>query len=96
MFVEFDDSPWRQRSWVQVYGDEVRAVLMESAIVWANCSDPSLSATQWPALVSTDAHCASIHHFSVNHLIVWVESGRYIVVMVRLDEVFQKAFGDCL
>uniref|UniRef100_A0A8C2Q0H7 Lysine-specific demethylase n=1 Tax=Cyprinus carpio TaxID=7962 RepID=A0A8C2Q0H7_CYPCA len=47
--------PWRQRSWVQVYGDEVRAVLMESAIVWANCSDPSLSAApQWPALVSTD------------------------------------------
>uniref|UniRef100_A0A671N5M5 Lysine-specific demethylase n=1 Tax=Sinocyclocheilus anshuiensis TaxID=1608454 RepID=A0A671N5M5_9TELE len=50
VFVEFDDSPWRQRSWVQVYGDEVRAVLMESAIVWANCSDPSLSA-QWPALM---------------------------------------------
>uniref|UniRef100_A0A8C1RRZ8 Lysine-specific demethylase n=1 Tax=Cyprinus carpio TaxID=7962 RepID=A0A8C1RRZ8_CYPCA len=49
---EFDDSPWRQRSWVQVYGDEVRAVLMESAIVWANCSDPSLSAApQWPALM---------------------------------------------
>ncbi|KAL1261500.1 hypothetical protein QQF64_006765 [Cirrhinus molitorella] len=57
VFVEFDDSPWRQRSWVQVYGDEVRAVLMESAIVWANCSDPLLSAalgataTQWPALM---------------------------------------------
>ncbi|XP_016361862.1 lysine-specific demethylase 3B-like isoform X6 [Sinocyclocheilus anshuiensis] len=51
VFVEFDDSPWRQRSWVQVYGDEVRAVLMESAIVWANCSDPSLSAAQWPALM---------------------------------------------
>uniref|UniRef100_A0A9J7ZKJ7 Lysine-specific demethylase n=1 Tax=Cyprinus carpio carpio TaxID=630221 RepID=A0A9J7ZKJ7_CYPCA len=43
--------PWRQRSWVQVYGDEVRAVLMESAIVWASCSDPSLSAAQWPALM---------------------------------------------
>ncbi|KAF4105217.1 hypothetical protein G5714_014548 [Onychostoma macrolepis] len=52
VFVEFYDSPWRQRSWVQVYGDEVRAVLMESAIVWANCSDPSLSAAaQWPALM---------------------------------------------
>uniref|UniRef100_A0A673JYI4 Lysine-specific demethylase n=1 Tax=Sinocyclocheilus rhinocerous TaxID=307959 RepID=A0A673JYI4_9TELE len=51
VFVEFDDSHWRQRSWVQVYGDEVRAVLMESAIVWANCSDPSLSAAQWPALM---------------------------------------------
>ncbi|XP_067222552.1 lysine-specific demethylase 3B isoform X2 [Chanodichthys erythropterus] len=57
VFVEFEESRWRQRSWVQVYGDEVRAVLMESAIVWASCSDPSLSAalgaaaTQWPALV---------------------------------------------
>ncbi|XP_051514109.1 lysine-specific demethylase 3B-like isoform X3 [Myxocyprinus asiaticus] len=57
VFMEFENNPWRQRSWVQVYGDEVRAVLMESAIVWANCSDPSLSAvggataTQWPALM---------------------------------------------
>ncbi|XP_051715660.1 lysine-specific demethylase 3B isoform X3 [Ctenopharyngodon idella] len=57
VFVEFEESRWRQRSWVQVYGDEVRAVLMESAIVWASCSDPSLSvalgaaATQWPALM---------------------------------------------
>ncbi|XP_052006125.1 lysine-specific demethylase 3B-like isoform X2 [Xyrauchen texanus] len=57
VFMEFEDSPWRQRSWVQVYGDEVRAVLMESAIIWANCSDPSLSAvggagaSQWPALM---------------------------------------------
>ncbi|XP_005173197.2 lysine-specific demethylase 3B isoform X3 [Danio rerio] len=57
VFVEFEDSPWRKRAWVQLYGDEVRVVLMESAIVWANCSDPSLStalgssATQWPALM---------------------------------------------
>uniref|UniRef100_A0A8C7QW08 Lysine-specific demethylase n=1 Tax=Oncorhynchus mykiss TaxID=8022 RepID=A0A8C7QW08_ONCMY len=29
-----------RRSWVQVYGEEVRAVLVESAIVWANCSQP--------------------------------------------------------
>uniref|UniRef100_A0A673JTA5 Lysine-specific demethylase n=1 Tax=Sinocyclocheilus rhinocerous TaxID=307959 RepID=A0A673JTA5_9TELE len=73
VFVEFDDSHWRQRSWVQVYGDEVRAVLMESAIVWANCSDPSLSAAQWPALVSTDAHCTAFHNSSVNRLLIWVE-----------------------
>ncbi|XP_057205404.1 lysine-specific demethylase 3B isoform X2 [Triplophysa rosa] len=60
VFLEFEDSPWRRRSWVQVYGDEVRAVLMESDIVWANCSDPSLASaaaaagatsTQWPALM---------------------------------------------
>ncbi|XP_039504584.1 lysine-specific demethylase 3B isoform X1 [Pimephales promelas] len=59
VFVEFEKSPCRQRSWVQMYGDEVRAVLVESAIVWVNCSDPSLSlppalvaaATQWPALL---------------------------------------------
>lgn len=51
---------------MQVYGDEVRAVLMESDIVWANCSDPSLAAAaagatsnQWPALVSTDAQLSS-------------------------------------
>ncbi|XDV36931.1 hypothetical protein PO909_006639 [Leuciscus waleckii] len=43
VFVEFEKSPWRQRSWVQVYGEEVRAFLVESAIVWVNCSDPSLS-----------------------------------------------------
>uniref|UniRef100_A0A8C7K726 Lysine-specific demethylase n=1 Tax=Oncorhynchus kisutch TaxID=8019 RepID=A0A8C7K726_ONCKI len=30
-----------RRSWVQVYGEEVRAVLVESAIVWANCSQPN-------------------------------------------------------
>uniref|UniRef100_A0A673Y1A6 Lysine-specific demethylase n=1 Tax=Salmo trutta TaxID=8032 RepID=A0A673Y1A6_SALTR len=46
------------RSWVQVYGEEVRAVLVESAIVWANCSQPNqnhpaagvTSGTAWPAL----------------------------------------------
>ncbi|KAJ8015272.1 hypothetical protein DPEC_G00024400 [Dallia pectoralis] len=39
VFVEFDDCAWRRRSWVQVYGEEVRAVLVESSIVWANRSD---------------------------------------------------------
>nr|XP_055033900.1 lysine-specific demethylase 3B isoform X2 [Misgurnus anguillicaudatus] len=59
VFVEFEECPWRRRSWVQVYGDEVRAVLMENSIVWANRSDASLAAaaggaaahTQWPALM---------------------------------------------
>ncbi|XP_045082848.1 lysine-specific demethylase 3B-like isoform X2 [Coregonus clupeaformis] len=41
VFVEFEDCAWRRRSWVQVYGEEVRAVLVESAIVWANCSEPN-------------------------------------------------------
>ncbi|KAL4631315.1 lysine-specific demethylase 3B-like [Arapaima gigas] len=57
VFVEFEDCPWRQRSWVQVYGEEVRAVLVESAIVWATCSNLTLPGgvvapvSAWPALV---------------------------------------------
>uniref|UniRef100_A0A4W4G3I9 Lysine-specific demethylase n=1 Tax=Electrophorus electricus TaxID=8005 RepID=A0A4W4G3I9_ELEEL len=57
VFLEFEDSPWRQRSWVQVYGEEVRAALMENTIIWAPRSEPSLSTTggtstsHWPALV---------------------------------------------
>ncbi|XP_063046088.1 lysine-specific demethylase 3B isoform X2 [Engraulis encrasicolus] len=53
VFVEFEDCAWRSRSWVRVYGDEVRAVLMESTIVWAAHSDPnsgSSPTTAWPAL----------------------------------------------
>ncbi|MCI4379695.1 hypothetical protein PGIGA_G00231290 [Pangasianodon gigas] len=57
VFLEFEDSPWRQRSWVQVYGEEVRAALMENTIVWAPVSDSSIPAaggtspSHWPALV---------------------------------------------
>ncbi|XP_030635590.1 lysine-specific demethylase 3B isoform X2 [Chanos chanos] len=57
VFLEFEECPWRPRSWVQVYGDEVRAVLMESTIVWAPCRDPPIPApggvptALWPALV---------------------------------------------
>ncbi|KAK3535412.1 hypothetical protein QTP70_016780 [Hemibagrus guttatus] len=57
VFLEFEDSPWRQRSWVQLYGEEVRAALMENAIVWAPTSDSSIPAaggpspSHWPALV---------------------------------------------
>ncbi|TSV81491.1 Lysine-specific demethylase 3B [Bagarius yarrelli] len=57
VFLEFEDSPWRQRSWVQVYGEEVRAALMENTIVWAPVSDSSgpaaggMSSNHWPALV---------------------------------------------
>ncbi|KAI1898430.1 hypothetical protein AGOR_G00072250 [Albula goreensis] len=56
VFVEFEDCPWTQRSWVQVYSEEVRTVLVESSIVWAACSDPNLSGggvtpiSVWPAL----------------------------------------------
>ncbi|KAJ8337624.1 hypothetical protein SKAU_G00365900 [Synaphobranchus kaupii] len=51
VFVEFEDCPWRSRSWVQVYGEEVLAVLVESSIVWTSRSDPNLSGTGvWPAL----------------------------------------------
>ncbi|XP_019901521.2 lysine-specific demethylase 3B isoform X3 [Esox lucius] len=60
VFVEFEDCAWRRRSWVQVYGEEVRAVLVESSIVWANRSEPNQNhptvdgvpdRTAWPALV---------------------------------------------
>ncbi|XP_029113244.1 lysine-specific demethylase 3B isoform X2 [Scleropages formosus] len=57
VFVEFEDCQWRQRSWVRVYGEEVRAVLVESSIVWAACSDLALPGevvtpgSAWPALV---------------------------------------------
>ncbi|XP_041930091.1 lysine-specific demethylase 3B isoform X1 [Alosa sapidissima] len=53
VFVEFQDCTWRQRSWVRVYGDEVRAVLVESTIVWATHTDPSSGSgatIAWPAL----------------------------------------------
>ncbi|XP_017547596.1 lysine-specific demethylase 3B isoform X2 [Pygocentrus nattereri] len=57
VFLEFEDSPWRQRSWVQLYGDEVRAAMMESTIVWAPQHESTISASGgtstslWPALV---------------------------------------------
>ncbi|XP_061091789.1 lysine-specific demethylase 3B isoform X2 [Conger conger] len=50
VFVEFEDCPWRNRSWVQVYGEEVVTVLVESSIVWAARNDPNLSAAVCPAL----------------------------------------------
>lgn len=58
VFVEFEDCPWRNRSWVQVFGEEVVTVLVESSIVWATRNDPNLSGpgttpiSVWPALVS--------------------------------------------
>uniref|UniRef100_A0A4W4G4H8 Lysine-specific demethylase n=1 Tax=Electrophorus electricus TaxID=8005 RepID=A0A4W4G4H8_ELEEL len=45
---------------VQVYGEEVRAALMENTIIWAPRSEPSLSTTggtstsHWPALAEKD------------------------------------------
>ena len=50
-----------ERSWVRVYGDEVRAVLMESTIVWAARTDPasgSGATSAWPALVSSWCTCS--------------------------------------
>ncbi|XP_062856974.1 lysine-specific demethylase 3B isoform X2 [Trichomycterus rosablanca] len=57
VFLEFEGSPWRQRTWIQVFGEEVRAALMENTVVWAPVSDSSVSAvggtspSLWPALV---------------------------------------------
>lgn len=43
-------------SWVEVYGEGVKAVLVEDSIVWASQSDSTAStgssASSWPALVS--------------------------------------------
>ncbi|XP_066505214.1 lysine-specific demethylase 3B isoform X2 [Hoplias malabaricus] len=51
IFLEFEDCPWQQRAWVQVYGDEVRAALMEKAIVWAPRNEVGGTSNHWPALV---------------------------------------------
>ena len=61
VFVEFEDCPWRQRSWVHVYGEDVSVVLVESAVVWAARSDATLpeegaaASPTWPALVSNSS-----------------------------------------
>lgn len=55
--MEFENASQRC-SWVQVYDEGVKAVLVEDSIVWANQSDGTgltgapASATTWPALVS--------------------------------------------
>ncbi|KAJ8331948.1 hypothetical protein SKAU_G00430700, partial [Synaphobranchus kaupii] len=53
VFVEFEECPLQRRSWIQIYGEDVCVVLVESAIVWVARSDTTLSgegATVWPAL----------------------------------------------
>lgn len=49
-------------SWVEVYGEGVKAVLVEDSIVWASRSDSATttsgpSASSWPALVSPQLKC---------------------------------------
>uniref|UniRef100_A0A8C9Y246 Lysine-specific demethylase n=1 Tax=Sander lucioperca TaxID=283035 RepID=A0A8C9Y246_SANLU len=64
VFVEFDNVLQRC-SWVQVYDDGVKAVLVEDSIVWANQSDGTgtagapASVTAWPALVSAQLNSGS-------------------------------------
>ncbi|KAJ8266772.1 hypothetical protein GJAV_G00134540 [Gymnothorax javanicus] len=56
VFVEFEECPWRQRSWVHIYGEDVSVVLVESVIVRAVGSDAlqpaegSTTGPAWPAL----------------------------------------------
>ncbi|XP_028271586.1 lysine-specific demethylase 3B isoform X2 [Parambassis ranga] len=56
VFVEFENASQRC-SWVQVYGEGVKAVLVEDSIVWAHrtegtdTSGTPASTTVWPALV---------------------------------------------
>lgn len=57
VFVEFENASQRC-SWVQVYDEGVKAVLVEDSIVWTNRSDSTgttgapAPTTAWPALVS--------------------------------------------
>lgn len=57
VFVEFENASQRC-SWVQVYDEGVKAVLLEDSIVWATRSNStgstgaSATNTAWPALVS--------------------------------------------
>ncbi|XP_019958141.2 lysine-specific demethylase 3B isoform X2 [Paralichthys olivaceus] len=56
VFVEFENASQRC-SWVQVYDEGVKGVLVEDSVVWANRSDGSgttgapASSAAWPALV---------------------------------------------
>ncbi|XP_034453631.1 lysine-specific demethylase 3B isoform X1 [Hippoglossus hippoglossus] len=56
VFVEFENASQRC-SWVQVYDEGVKGLLVEDSIVWANRSDGTgttgapASSTAWPALV---------------------------------------------
>lgn len=91
VFLEFEDSPWRQRSWVQVYGEEVQAALMENTIVWAPVSDSSIPAaggtspSHWPALVSVQLCLllnAAEHLFSeVAWLVHWFSETQRIELL---------------
>lgn len=62
--MEFENASQRC-SWVQVYDEGVKAVLVEDSIVWANRSDStgtsgaSASTTAWPALVSAQLDSGS-------------------------------------
>ncbi|XP_075889042.1 lysine-specific demethylase 3B isoform X1 [Nelusetta ayraudi] len=54
VFVELENAS-QKYSWVEVYGEGVKAVLVEDSIVWASRSDSTAttgsSASSWPALV---------------------------------------------
>ena len=82
VFVEFENALQRC-SWVQVYDDGVKAVLVEDSIVWASRSDGTAlagapaSATAWPALVSPQLDSGRkqdrlCHARESNHETIWV------------------------
>uniref|UniRef100_A0A3Q3VS81 Lysine-specific demethylase n=1 Tax=Mola mola TaxID=94237 RepID=A0A3Q3VS81_MOLML len=76
VFVEFENASQRC-SWVQVYDEGVKAVLVEDSIVWANRSDSTgttgapASTTPWPALFS---------------ILVSLFQGSVICVLVQVDK----------
>uniref|UniRef100_A0A8C9V5P5 Lysine-specific demethylase n=1 Tax=Scleropages formosus TaxID=113540 RepID=A0A8C9V5P5_SCLFO len=97
VFVEFEDCQWRQRSWVRVYGEEVRAVLVESSIVWAACSDLALPGevvtpgSAWPALPSVQSAISSWHRdFELQEIL---RKGSY-TIQGRKVRVYQPEFEE--
>lgn len=73
VFVEFENATQRC-SWVQVYDEGVKAVLVEDSIVWTNRSDStgttgaSAPTAAWPALVSVKKSSQKILIYSDSSL----------------------------
>uniref|UniRef100_A0A7N8YP91 Lysine-specific demethylase n=1 Tax=Mastacembelus armatus TaxID=205130 RepID=A0A7N8YP91_9TELE len=96
VFVEFENASQRC-SWVQVYDVGVKAVLVESSIVWANRSEGTgtsgapASANAWPALVMVNQHKAAREAQS------WLELNklRSYTIQGRKVRVYQPEYEEC-
>ena len=86
VFVEFQNAV-QQCSWVQVYGEGVKALLVEESIVWAPQSDgtgsaaASANSSVWPALVSMHLEgCRREFIFRKGTLVVCAERPVWMVI----------------